>query len=99
MMMFDNDWDYGRIAALLGMTEDAFINWKQSMQPGYMAFVGDDDDQDFVIYTDGDDGLIAFVKDCEMFDDGVKIYMGSGYVDITPEIMSEMMEGFDNVIS
>lgn len=91
--MFDNDWNYSEISKLLGMKTSDFIRWKQSMKPDFIAFVGDEDQPDFTIYTDGDDGLVAFVKDNEMFDSGIKIYLGSGYVDISPSIMSKIMRG------
>ena len=95
--MFDNsEWDLQTISACFAMTTEQLIAWSESLTPDYMIHVAEDkDDLTFMLYTDGDSGLVAFVEDVEMFENGVKLYMHSGYIDLDPEDMITMLDKFN----
>ena len=74
---------------LLGMTNSGFINWMTCDQPDYQIYETEAGIGCF--WTDGDDGLIWFDPECEIFQEqGVKVEMLSRYCDIDFDSMLEI---------
>ena len=95
--MFDNSkWDLQAISACFAMTTEQLLAWSETLTPDYMIHVAkNEDDLTFMLCTDGDSGLVAFVEDVEMFENGIKLYMYSGYIDLDPEDMITMLKNFN----
>jgi hypothetical protein len=73
----------------LEMSEEEVLSWITSMEPCYFTYICDEGVGAF--YTDGDDGLIWFDPDCEIFEEeGIKVSVMGNYCDIDFESMHKI---------
>ena len=76
---------------LLGMTHLGFTEWITSFQPDYQTYKTEAGIGCF--WTDGDDGLIWFCPECDIFaEQGVRVETLSRYCDIDFDSMLEIQK-------
>ena len=92
-------WDYAKVAAALKVPVDEVYTWYQSFNPDYkIVEATNEDETSFLLYTDGDDGMMVLYHSTEVYiTGGVKMELSSRYVDLQQDMLIVMLEEFEQV--
>ena len=92
-------WNNAIVAKEFGITVEELLDWAQTGDSAYKVLVKTGKDMmgggliftTFVLYTDGDDGMILFSEDS---DEELRIEISSCFVYISPKIIKKIMKEF-----
>lgn len=92
-------WDYTKVAAALKISVDDLYTWCRSFTPDFMIVEATNEDEvSFLLYTDGDDGMMVLYHSTEMYSKGgVKMELSSRYVELHQDTLMTMLEEFKQV--
>ena len=94
-----DEWDYAKVAKALKIPVEDVYAWCQSFKSDYKIIKATNEDEPtFLLYTDGDDGMMVMYHCCEVHEEGgVKMELSSRYVDIHQDTLLAMLDEFRDV--
>ena len=95
----EDEWDYAKVAKALKIPVEDVYEWCQSFKSDYKIIKATNENEPtFLLYTDGDDGMMVMYHCGEVHEEGgVKMELSSRYVDIHQDTLLAMLDEFRDV--